>query len=163
MKQPLFRACPSLPSGLRFGWPVAVAGLLLMGCGDGRPRIVPVSGRVLMNGQPLTGHIGFVRVVPAVGRAATGRIDPANGRFALTTYETNDGCVEGSHSAAVIVNTTVGNRLIWITPERYGDDQTSGLRVQITRPSADLEIGLEGELTPAPKASEADRHMQEAG
>jgi hypothetical protein len=153
----------SRPSGLRVGWPVAVAGLLLMGCGDGRPRIVPVSGHVLINGQPLTGHVGFVRVVPAGSRAATGRIDPATGRFSLTTFETNDGCVQGTHPVAVIVNAMVGNQLVWITPEHYGDDQTSGLTVDITQPTAELEIGLQGTLTPAPKASEADRILQDAG
>ena len=141
----------------------AMAGVLLAGCGDGRPRIVPTSGQVLMNGKPLTGHVGFVRVVPAGARAATGRIDPADGRFALTTYEANDGCVEGTHPAAVIVNTTVGTRLVWIAPERYGDDATSGLTVDIKGDKSDVEIRLEGGLAPVPKASEADRRLQESG
>ena len=127
-----------------------------------RPRR-PASGRVLMNGKPLTGHVGFVRVVPAGSRASTGRIDPADGRFTLTTYKTDDGCVEGSHPTAVIVNTTVGNRLVWIAPERYGDDATSGLKVEIKGPTSDLELHLEGRLTPIPTATEAERRMQEAG
>jgi len=118
---------------------------------------------VLMNGTPLTGHVGFVRVVPAGARPATGRIDPADGRFTLTTYETNDGCVEGTHPTAVIVNTTVGNRLIWIAPERYGDDKTSGLTVDIKGDKVDVEIRLEGKLAPVPQPSEAERRMQEAG
>ena len=136
--------------------------LLLAGCDSG-PRIVPASGRVLMNGKPLTGHVGFVRVVPAGARPATGRIDPADGRFTLTTYETGDGCVEGTHPAAVIVNTTVGNRLIWIAPERYGDDATSGLTVEIKGEKAEVEIRLEGGLAPVPAPSAADKRMQEAG
>lgn len=142
---------------------VAVALVLLAGCGDGRPRIVPTTGVVLMNGKPLTGHIGFVRVVPAGARPATGRIDPANGRFTLTTYETDDGCIEGTHPTAVIVNTTVGNRLIWITPERYGDDKTSGLTVDVKGDKADVELRLEGGLAPVPAPSAAERRMQEAG
>ena len=142
---------------------LAVAGVLLVGCGDGRPRIVPVSGRVMMNGMPLTGHVGFVRVVPAGARAATGRIDPADGRFSLTTYVANDGCVEGTHPVAVIVNTTIGNQLVWIVPERYGNDATSGLTVDIKGETSALEVRLEGALTPVPAASEADRRMQEAG
>ena len=141
---------------------VAVA-LLAVGCGAGRPRIVPTSGIVLMNGKPLTGHVGFVRVVPAGARPATGRIDPADGRFTLTTYEIGDGCVEGTHPAAVIVNTTVGNRLIWIAPERYGDDATSGLTVEIKGEEAEVEIRLEGGLAPVPAPSAADKRMQEAG
>jgi len=141
----------------------ASACLTVAGCGNGRPRIVPTSGVVLMNDKPLTGHAGFVRVVPAGARAATGRIDPADGRFTLTTYEANDGCVEGTHPAAVIINTTVGNRLVWIAPERYGDDATSGLTVDIRGDRAHVELRLEGGVTPAPKASDAERRMQEAG
>jgi len=147
-------------------WLVLVVVLMLaaeVGCGDGRPRIVPTSGVVLMNGKPLTGHGGFVRVVPAGARPATGRIDPADGRFTLTTYETGDGCVEGTHPVAVIVNTTVGNRLVWIAPKRYGDETTSGLIVDIKGEKAELDIRLEGGLAPVPAASEADRRMQEAG
>jgi hypothetical protein len=150
--------------GLGGGWmAVAFSGLLVVGCGDGRPRIVPTSGQVLMNGKPLTGHVGFIRVVPAGSRAATGQIDPADGRFTLTTYETGDGCVEGTHRAAVIVNTTIGNRLVWIVPERYGNDSTSGLTVTVDGEKADVEVRLEGGLAPVPAASEAERRMQEAG
>lgn len=159
---------PLLPESMAarlLGWKLfAVAlGLLTVGCGDGRPRIVPTSGVVLMDGKPLTGHVGFVRVVPAGARPATGRIDPADGRFTLTTYETSDGCVEGTHSASVIVNTTVGNRLIWIAPERYGNEATSGLTVEIKGAKADLELRLKGGLAPVPAASESERRMQEAG
>jgi hypothetical protein len=147
-------------------WRLAAAAAVLIatGCGDGRPRIVPTSGVVLMNGKPLTGHAGFVRVVPAGTRSATGRIDPADGRFSLTTYEAGDGCVEGTHPVAVIVNTTIGGtRLVWITPERYGDDKTSGLTVDITGDKAEVELRLEGRLTPVPAASEADRRQEERG
>ncbi|MFM7205887.1 MAG: hypothetical protein ACKO4T_04365 [Planctomycetaceae bacterium] len=140
------------------------AALVAVGCGDGRPRIVPASGVVLMNGKPLTGHMGFVRVVPAGARPATGQIDPANGRFSLTTYETGDGCVEGTHPAAVIVNTTIGGtRLVWIAPERYGDDKTSGLTVEIKGVKADVELRLEGGLAPVPVPTAAEKRMQEAG
>lgn len=156
----------SFPQRILGSWQIAAAmgaGILLLAGCDSGPRIVPASGRVLMNGKPLTGHVGFVRVVPAGARPATGRIDPADGRFTLTTYETGDGCVEGTHPAAVIVNTTVGNRLIWIAPERYGDDTTSGLTVEIKGEKAEVEIRLEGGLAPVPAPSAADKRMQEAG
>jgi hypothetical protein len=134
----------------------------LVGCDSG-PRIVPASGQVLMNGKPLTGYPGFVRVVPKGFRAATGRIDPADGRFSLTTYTTNDGCLEGSHPASVIVNQTVGNRLYWIVPEQYGNDATSGLKLEVSGSTSRLELKLKGKLTPAPAPTEAERRLQEAG
>lgn len=141
---------------------LVVACLSLAGCDRG-PRIVPASGVVLMNGKPLTGHPGFVRVVPKGARAATGRIDPADGRFTLTTYQTNDGCLEGTHPAAVIANQTVGNRLYWIVPEKYGNDATSGLTLEISGSTSSLELNLEGKLTPAPAPTEAERRLQETG
>lgn len=146
---------------------VCVASLLLVSCGlagcGGGPRIVPAAGNVLINGKPLTGHSGFVRVVPAGFRAATGRIDPADGSFALTTFEAGDGCVTGTHPAAVIVNAMVGNRLVWIVPERYGDDATSGLTITVSGPTESLVIDLEGELTvPKPPTAE-ERRLEEAG
>jgi hypothetical protein len=141
---------------------LGVASVPLVGCDSG-PRIVPASGQVLMNGKPLTGYPGFVRVVPKGFRAATGRIDPADGRFSLTTYTTNDGCLEGSHPASVIVNQTVGNRLFWIVPETYGNDATSGLKLEISGSTSGLELNLEGKLTPAPAPTEAERRLQEAG
>lgn len=141
---------------------VAIACGPLVGCDSG-PRIVPASGQVRMNGKPLTGYPGFVRVVPKGFRAATGRIDPADGRFSLTTYTANDGCLEGSHPAAVIVNQTVGNRLYWIVPEKYGNDATSGLTLEISGSTSSLELSLEGKLTPPPAPTEAERRLQEAG
>jgi hypothetical protein len=127
---------------------LGVASVPLVGCDSG-PRIVPASGQVLMNGKPLTGFPGFVRVVPKGFRAATGRIDPADGRF--------------SHPASVIVNQTVGNRLFWIVPETYGNDATSGLKLEISGSTSGLELNLEGKLTPAPAPTEAERRLQEAG
>ena len=52
---------------------VAAAGLFagMIGC-DARPRRVPVAGKVLIDGKPLT--TGFIMVVPHEGRAATGAV-----------------------------------------------------------------------------------------
>ena len=135
-----------------------------VGCGRGGPRIVPVSGRVLMDGKPLTGRRGFVRVVPAKGRAATASIDPATGRFMLSTFTSGDGCLEGTHPAAVIVNTTVGgSRLVWLIPEKYGDEATSGLTVAVDGPTQDLEFSLTGGLEQAPTQADVEVEMPEYG
>lgn len=121
----------------------------LTGCGG--PNIVPVSGQVKMNGQPLTGVKGFVRVEPADGRAAQGAIDPEDGTFSLTTYEDADGCLVGTHKAAVIANVSVGPKLIWLIPEKYANTKTSGLTVTIDEPTDSLTLELTGEVKQAPK------------
>lgn len=114
--------------------------LLLLGCGDGRPERVPVSGQVLIDGQPLT-H-GFVQVAPAGARPATGPIGP-DGRFVLTTFEPGDGCVPGQHPVAVIGVETLGpTSQRWLAPKQYASLNTSGLQVNIEGATDKLEINL---------------------
>ncbi len=112
----------------------------LAGCDDGRPQRVPVSGRVLIDGQPLT-H-GFVQVVPAGDRAASGKIG-ADGRFTLTTFEENDGCVLGTHAVAVIGLESMGaGAQKWHAPKIYASPETSGLTIDVTGPTDSIELNL---------------------
>lgn len=123
----------------------AVMLLPLVGCGSGRPKTVPVSGQVLLDGQPLKAK-GTVRVVPKGARPATGEIDPATGRFTLTTFDKDDGCVHGTHAATVTARETVDNTQIrWLAPEKYSQPDTSGLTVNITGPTTDLKIELKSD------------------
>lgn len=124
--------------------------LAMVGC-DGRPKVVPVSGQVVINGEPLKVK-GFVRVEPADGRAAIGAIDPSDGTFTLTTFEKDDGCITGTHPVAVIANVMVGGtELVSLIPEEYSDTSTSGLEVTIDEPTDSLKIELSGKLKPAPE------------
>jgi hypothetical protein len=77
--------------------PLAIALVVLAGC-ERRSTRVPVAGQVLIDGQPLT--TGYIWLEPAEERPAGGAID-AQGRFRLTTYDDNDGCVLGTHKVAV--------------------------------------------------------------
>ena len=72
--------------------------MVLPGCGDGRPERVPVSGQVLIDGEPL--GVGFIRLVPENARPASARIGP-DGRFTLGTFEQDDGAVPGTHPVVV--------------------------------------------------------------
>jgi hypothetical protein len=130
--------------------------LSLCGCGDGRPAVVPAKGRVFINGEPLTGYLGFVRVEPVGTRAATGEISQADGSFTLTSFENGDGCVPGTHPVAVIVNTTVGEELVSLIPEHYSDSSTSGLEVTVSADAGELRIELEGELGRVRKPTSAE-------
>jgi hypothetical protein len=120
---------------------LALAGLLLAfsGC-DSRPTRVPVAGRVLIDGQPLT--TGFVRVIPENDRPATGEIGP-DGRFVLTTFEGEDGCVLGTHRVEIIAKQSQGYTAIkWLTPQKYQDATTSGLTITVEKPQENWEIQL---------------------
>ncbi len=110
------------------------------GCGNGRPDCVPVSGRVTIDGKPL--EFGSVMVVPKGHRPAVGEIGP-DGRFSLTTFEKNDGCVPGKHSVAVIAKKILNEYASkWFTPKKYANCGTSGLEVEVVGPRDDVEIKL---------------------
>jgi hypothetical protein len=114
--------------------------LALVGCGDGRPARVPVSGQVLIDGQPLT--FGTIRFIPAGHRASQGAID-SSGRFTLSCYSENDGAVPGKHRIEVTACERVKPTLLrWHAPKRYQDQATSGLSQEISGPTEDLTIEL---------------------
>lgn len=110
------------------------------GCGDGRPKRVPVSGQVLIDGVPLK-H-GTIQVIPEGDRAAFGKIN-SDGMFELTTFEEKDGCVLGKHKVAVIANETIDAKSQrWHAPKKYADPTESNLTVEITDAPKPLVIEL---------------------
>lgn len=136
---------------------VLIATALLAGCGDGRPKVVKTSGQVLLNGEPLTFQgDGFVQVIPQDSRAATGKINPNDGTFTLTSFEEGDGVVQGKHPVTVIVNALgPGGSAVGLLPAEYGDISTSNLTVTIDQPTDSLKIELTGKLKKAPNSDAA--------
>lgn len=126
---------------------VAVALLATTGCGDGRPRRVPVAGKVLIDGKPLTQ--GAIRVLPGNARQASSPIGP-DGSFKLTTFTPGDGCVPGTHRVEIIASEIKGSNRVWLVPVKYGDARTSGLSLTVSGPTADAFIDLKwnGETPP---------------
>src|SRR5690242_13923202 len=57
---------------------------VIAGCSDGRPARVPISGQVLIDGQPL--KFGVVKFIPDNGRPSSGNLDE-NGRFTLHCFD----------------------------------------------------------------------------
>jgi hypothetical protein len=60
--------------------------------------MVPVTGKVLYNGNPL--EFGSVTFQPPRGQAARGKIQ-SDGAFSLSTYEPGDGAVVGLHKVRI--------------------------------------------------------------
>lgn len=126
----------------------AVCALALAGCGDGRPKRVPVAGQVLIDGHPLvpkgTGYY-YVRLVPSDARPALGMID-AEGRFRLTTFGGEDGCTLGEHKVTVMAYEQIGPAACrWMAPKKYIDFSTTDKTVTINGPTSDLKIELSWE------------------
>lgn len=118
----------------------AVTIATLAGCGDGRPPRVNVSGKVLIDGKPLT--TGIVQFVPDDARPAAGKID-SEGRFTLTSYDGGDGVVLGTHRVMVAAKEMISeSKQKWLAPPKYADLRSSELSVEITEPTDDLIIEL---------------------
>lgn len=121
---------------------IVLGALFATGCGDGKPARVPVSGKVLIDDQPLTK--GYIRFVPAKGRPAGAEIGP-DGSFKLGTYDEKnpDGAVPGDYSISVTsVESAGSNAQKWLVPQKYNDHQTSELTQKIVGPQNDLVIKL---------------------
>ncbi len=117
-----------------------VAAVAISGCGPSLPKRVPVSGRVLIDGKPLV--YGVIQVIPADGRPAMAQLGP-DGRFTLTTFDDGDGCLLGKHRVVVVAREEKSpTTFLWHVPKKYFDPSTSGLEVEITGPTNDLEFKL---------------------
>lgn len=122
---------------------IILSAISLAGCDRG-PKLYKVSGKVLIDGQPL--ERGFVEVIPTDFRAATGEIGPG-GVFTLTTFVDKDGVVAGTHTVTVLANESKGpSALHWYAPKKYSDPVSSGLTldIQSDTDSADIILSWEG-------------------
>jgi hypothetical protein len=119
---------------------VATCGFVaLAGC-DHHPTRVPVSGLVLIDGQPL--GKGNIKFVPEIGRPSAGKIGE-DGKFTLTCYDGNDGALLGKHRVQVASNRIISDSKIeWFAPPEYADFRTSGIEIEISKPVDDLKIEL---------------------
>lgn len=125
------------------GLVVLIAGVV--GCGDGRPKRVAVSGRVLIDGEPVPG--GSIRFVPDGERPAASELDE-QGNFTLRCYDEEDGVVVGTHRVQIAAREVKpGGKVQWYAPKKYSNFRSSGLTVEVTEPTDDLVIELtwEGE------------------
>lgn len=131
---------PTLTQAGRLLLLLACAISAFVGCSDGRPTRVPVSGVVLIDGQPLTR--GNIKFVPVGGRPSAGKVGE-DGKFVLTCYDGNDGAILGTHRVQVASNRIISDSKIeWFAPPSYADFRTSGIEIQIDEPISDLKIEL---------------------
>jgi hypothetical protein len=118
---------------------IALTALTFAGCGQGdagRVPVHPVQGAIQFRGQPIVG--AFVSLHPMNGATAEiptprATVGPG-GRFAVTTYDGQDGAPEGEYVLTVQ----------WYKPIRHGDEVVGGpnaLPVKYARPqTSDLIV-----------------------
>jgi hypothetical protein len=116
---------------------VALASVIVFGCSNsGQLETAPVSGRVLLDGKPLT--FGVVTFVPSLGRAAKGDVQ-ADGSFRLGTYKGDDGAIIGKHKASVIAirpsasggSSAERTDSVFVLPSSYAIPEESGFEFEV--------------------------------
>lgn len=116
---------------------------LVAGCGSDTStakkmmQAVPVKGVVKLKGKPLTQ--GSIRFEPEDGgREASGSINP-DGSFVMSTFENEDGAVQGLHRVAVV---GAGGGKKDPVPIKYHNFVTSGLTLEVTADKTDYVVEL---------------------
>ncbi len=73
------------------------------GCGDGRPNLVPVTGKVTMNGQPLTAGaiICFPDSANSFQEDHPASVLQLDGSFVIKTYPFGDGVPPGKYKVTL--------------------------------------------------------------
>ena len=131
------------------GLHVLVLLLLVQGGCDSRPKRVPVSGRVIIDGEPL--KFGSVVFVPERGRQSTGALDES-GSFTLTCYDPGDGALVGKHRVEILTSQAINNTTLkWHAPKKYADRKTSELTQEVSSPTDSVVFNLTWKGSPPEK------------
>lgn len=137
--------------------------ILLTGCGEKGPLLVPVTGTVTLDGKPI--EKASVTFMPAEGQPqpASGETD-AQGKFKLrTTIGPKDyvGALPGKFLVIITKSTLSGAtadanglstgvspegiKIEWIIPEKYSKTNTSELTSKVEPSMAPADFALKGE------------------
>jgi len=115
---------------------IAICGMSLAGCGDGRPAPAPVTGVVTYEGQPVEGaHVVFYTQGT---RPAMGTTD-AEGRFSLLTWKPGDGALQGEAVVCITKEEVIRRKpddpyavaSKSLLPEKYRVPAQSPLRAEV--------------------------------
>lgn len=111
----------------------------IAGC-DSSPKVVPISGQVLIDGKPL--DFGYIRFLPQQSRLSGSALD-SDGRFSLTFGKGKKGAVLGPHQVEILACKPLSDtKLQWYAPKKYSSASTSGLAYNVTGPADDVKFEL---------------------
>jgi hypothetical protein len=100
-----------LPQALRVAVALALFGLAACGDSRGFPKVYPVKGKILVNGQP-AGDCQIYLNRTAADKSAAGvrpqGVTNASGEFQITSFASNDGAAEGEYVVTIEWREPVG-------------------------------------------------------
>lgn len=116
--------------------------LLVASCGDGGPKLYPVSGKVEFNGQPAEGATVVLHPTDPNSPKPSGTVG-ADGSFTLQTHPYGEGAPAGDY--AVIITWYPPNSRGVENPKsklppRYADPTQSGLKATVQAGPTELEL-----------------------
>ena len=117
---------------------------LVAGCGEPLDPVYPVTGKVTLNGKPLT--TGTVTFTPTGnGPSATGMIRE-DGTYELKSHDDRAGALPGSYKVSVsAVKINPQGMALSLLPSKYSTGQTSGLTAEVEEKDTNtVDIELTG-------------------
>jgi hypothetical protein len=137
---------PGLSSVIRYSSFVILSFAIVsfVGCGGGdRPKTIPISGRVTINGQPPGegGRLHFAVTEAAEGypkRPAGGAWD-AEGKYRVMSWAPDDGLVPGHYTVSLMPGDLTKTRI----PAKYQQGGTSGLEVDVPVDKSSIEFNID--------------------
>ena len=135
----------------------AIAFFAVSGCGDKGIKLVKISGTVKYNdGTPVRGGSeqghAIITFSPAnfdaepvagqVQKGASAKID-AEGRYAIATLRPADGATPGDYKVIIRVWEKDGDASSTLIPEKYGDRETTDLKITVDKPRTDADFTVE--------------------
>jgi hypothetical protein len=122
---------------------LSVAIVWLAGCGGGdRPKTIPISGRVTIDGQP-PGEVGRLHFTPTqaaegYSKRPAGGAFTADGTYRVMSWEPDDGLVPGHYTVSLMP----GDLSKTAIPPKYRESGTSGLEVDVPADEDRIEYNI---------------------
>jgi hypothetical protein len=123
---------------------LVAAGASLSGCGgNDRPKTIPISGRVTIDGNAPGegGKLFFTPTAAAAGyslRPASGSFN-SEGNYRVMSWTPDDGLVPGHYTVSVVPSQPAKTSI----PTRYHESSGSGLEVDIPSDQGAIEYNIE--------------------
>jgi predicted small lipoprotein YifL len=121
---------------------VALSVAASAGCGSKGPVLVPVTGKVVVNGKPAEHAVVVLHPVSPNDLPKPRGTVGADGSFTLTTHTTGDGAPPGEYRVTVeqwLAGTKADDPPSSRLPPKYAKPETSGLTATVTDAATELK------------------------